>query len=90
MSIDTPEKISEKAMEKIKDISRTTERMYVAIGAMECQKANMVAQSISMRSNIEKTSRDAMIEAGIPEDQVENYKVDIKTGKILKNKDIQK
>ena len=88
--VDEPIKdsISKEAMEKLQNIKNTSEQLHVGVGALETQKLQMCSQILQLRNETETVAKVALMEAGISEDKLEEYRVDIKTGKIVATKDI--
>jgi hypothetical protein len=80
--------ISKEDFEKISSLMKINENLYIGIASMEVQKQRMISQVNSTSNEIEGIAKKSMLNAGIPEEELEKYRVDIKTGKIMSTKDI--
>jgi len=82
------ESISKDDFNKISSIRTAIEQVHVAIGSIELQKSKMVAQALSLRNDMEEVAKSGLENAGILKDKMEEYRVDIKTGRIVATKDL--
>ena len=67
------------------ETANTIDHLRLSIGAMEGRKLKMLTQIESLQSRVEEAAKESMIKAGIPEDKLEEYNIEIKTGKIVSN-----
>jgi type IV pilus biogenesis protein CpaD/CtpE len=77
--------ISKEETKKLLGMADTIDSMLRTIGSLEAQKLKIIMQSENLRESIEKEARKALLDAGVPEGNVEEYRVDIRTGKISKH-----
>jgi len=78
------DQISPESTKKLLGMAETIDSMLRTVGSLEAQKMKILMQSENMRENLEKEARKALLDAGVPEGNVEGYRVDIRTGKITK------
>jgi len=78
-----PEKIKKEDFEKINGLSKHAENISLTIGSIEIQKNQMIMQATALRNKIESAARESLLNAGIDESDLENYKVAIEDGKIV-------
>ncbi len=76
-------KITAERLKEIQGIADNIRHIREAIGAIEEQQAQMIAQSIGMKNKIESDAKKMIVEAGIKEEEAEKYKIDLQTGEIV-------
>ena len=75
--------VSEEHLNEIRRKNMACESMRGAIGALVEKTLQLTAQSLSMRKKNEDFAKQAIISAGISEENVEKFKVEIETGRIV-------
>lgn len=62
------------------------EKRQSAIGGMEVRKMNLVNEVNEINNQVQEKAKEFMIKAGIPESELENYRIDIGSGEIRPRK----
>jgi hypothetical protein len=77
-------KINEDELNDIINLSNDSDQMYFRLGILEAQKFDVLRRLDETRQMIDSKAKQAILNAGINETDIVNYKVDIATGEILK------
>ena len=74
---------SAKELNEIREIGKRLDQLHNTIGAMEVEKSQLIASTIDTRHKIEEKAKAIMTSAGIPEEELINYKISLDDGKIV-------
>lgn len=85
---EAPTDVKKEDLDKLTSIRAATEQIHIAIGSLEIQKSQMIAQALQMRSDMEESAKDAMKNSGFTEESMKGYRVDVKSGKIISMRDM--
>lgn len=76
--------ITQEQLQEVKKIDSTLSDMRFAISELEIQKVKIVGQFQSARNRMEAQAEEYLIAAGIPQDEVKTYRINLATGEIVK------
>lgn len=76
-------KISEADHKAIIDIANNIEKAHLTIGSIEIRKFELTSDVMSMRSEMDTKAREAMLKAGITEEECQKYRINVQTGELV-------
>jgi hypothetical protein len=77
--------VSKECAGALAETAKTIDHLRLSIGVIEGKKLQMLTQIEALQERVEKTVREGMMKEGIPEDKLEEYSIEIQTGKIVPN-----
>lgn len=77
-------KIDKKRNETLKKIRDAKENITKMIGNIEIKKQEMMVQYLSLAKQMQKEAEAALMEIGIEQSSIEEYKINIETGECTK------
>jgi len=75
-------RIAEEDLTKIRAMAEEIERINNIIGAGEVQKMRLISKSNEITNDINSKIKISMIKAGVPENEIQDNIIDIKSGEI--------
>jgi hypothetical protein len=79
--------IGEESKEELLKLAEENDRLHTTIGGLEVRKAEVINRIMNLRFELDKKAKEAIIASGVDESEVEQFKIDIKTGEIKTRED---
>lgn len=77
---DQKSKISDDKLQRLISIRDAGIQIRNAIGDLEIRKQELFIQHIGVKQQMEKEAEAALIEAGVDQENLKEYRIDLKTG----------
>jgi hypothetical protein len=74
--------IAKESQEELLKLAEENDRLYTTIGGLEVRKAEVINRIMNLRFELDKKAKESIIASGVDENEVEKFKIDIKTGEI--------
>ena len=79
-----PERINEKDHKDLMDMGNQVQELHMMGFGLEVRKQEIVGNVLSLKTTMDNKAKESLLNAGIPEADLEKYKIDLQTGAIVK------
>lgn len=76
-------KIPKEDHNNLMQLGQTIDQIYATIGSWESRKLELIAQSNGLKQQIDKKAKESLQNAGISKEDLEKYRIDLQSGKIV-------